>query len=90
MTQDNLTIDEVGDRAEAIYREQIRPKMQPEDKGKIVVVDIVSGDYELDADILEASDRMEERHPDAIMFAIRVGYKSVWEMRPAAFSPSIG
>ena len=40
----------------AIYREKIRPTLGPEHKGKIVVIDVKSGDYaiadrHLDADI---------------------------------------
>ena len=78
MAQRNLTLDEIGDRAEAIYRDRIRPLMEPGDKGKIVVIDILSGAYELDQDFLATSDRMQERHPDSVTFAIRVGYQSVW------------
>ena len=32
----------------AIYNEKIRDTLGPEDKGKVVVIDIYSGDYEID------------------------------------------
>ena len=31
----------------AIYREKIHPTLGPEHKGKIVVIDVKSGDYEI-------------------------------------------
>ena len=38
---------EVASRGDAIYREQIKPKVGYLEKGTFVVIDIESGDYEI-------------------------------------------
>ena len=40
---------EVSALGEAIYREKIRSRVEPQERGKFVVIDIETGDYELDA-----------------------------------------
>ena len=65
---------EVVRRGKEIYERDIRPKMTPADKGKMMAVDIVSGDYEMDAHERAARERLRTRHPDAVVFQMRVGY----------------
>lgn len=56
-----------------IYHEKIRPTLGPEYLGKVVVIDIHSGDYEIaDKDIV-ATNRLLRRRPDAYTWAERVG-----------------
>ena len=72
-----------GDTAvigQAIYNEKIREKMGPEDKGKLVVIDIYSGDYEVDYDDAAALFRLIGRRPDAFTWAVRVGYRTPYVM----------
>jgi hypothetical protein len=47
--------DEVARRGEAIFEQQIRPKIGREHHGKFVVVDIETGAYEIDDDDLAAT-----------------------------------
>ena len=65
---------EVESRGEAIYRERIRHLVEPHEKGKFVVIDIFSGDYEIDERDADASVRLLSRHPEALTWAVRVGY----------------
>ena len=44
--KDNADID-VAATGRAIYNEKIRDTLGPEDKGKVVVIDVNSGDYEI-------------------------------------------
>ena len=46
--------------------------------GKIVSIDVNSGDYEVDADLLTAGDRLLARHPDAAIWGERIGYDAVY------------
>ena len=39
---------DIAARGEAIYREQIQPQVESVPKGSFVVIDIESGDYEID------------------------------------------
>lgn len=64
----------IADRGRAIYAEQIRNKVEPAHRGKALVLDIESGDYEIDVDEDAACDRIEARRPDGVFYLIRVGY----------------
>jgi hypothetical protein len=69
--------EELGQRGEALYETQIRQQVETNNHGKIVAIDIESGDFEVDEDTLIASDRLLERHPDAQTWFIRIGHRGV-------------
>jgi len=66
--------EETARRGDEIYERVVAPRVGPEDKGKFVVIDIESGDYEVDRDELAASDRLLDRKPDAQLWLRRVGF----------------
>ena len=70
--------EERAEFAETIYREKIRPTLTEADIGKLVVIDVNSGEYEIDENDAEASRRLHERLPDAFGYCIRVGYSAVY------------
>lgn len=57
MPEPPLEPAEVARRAKAIYTERIQPLVTDEHHGKFIVVDAVSGEYEIAADHLEAAQR---------------------------------
>jgi hypothetical protein len=65
-----------------IYAERIRADVEavPANIGKIVLIDVDSGDYEVDADLLRAADRLRNRRPDGRFFAVRAGYNAVYTL----------
>ena len=77
--QDRVSLPhELEIRGEAIYRERIRHLLEPREKGKFVVIDVYSGDYEIDERDADASVRLLSRHPDAVTWAVRVGYPTAY------------
>jgi hypothetical protein len=64
-------------RGDAIYESEIRPGFKSADEGKFVAIDIESGLYELDHDELQACHRLRARVPEAQIWMVRVGYRSV-------------
>lgn len=54
-----------------------------------MVLDIESGDYEVDDEDLNASEKLLERRPDAVMFGLRVGEPSAYRIGagPRAVGP---
>ena len=87
MLFEGYTKKEVCDRGEKIYQEQIKPLVEPQEKGKFVVIDILSGDYEIDPEHLAASKRLRERRPDSVRYAGRVGYPSAYHFRSPFAAP---
>ena len=63
-----------------IYNERIRNKVEPIEQGKVVVIDVNSGDYEIDHDDAAALFRLLKRRPEAFTWAERVGSPAVHNM----------
>lgn len=61
-----------------IYEKSIRPKVEDDNKGKIVAIDVDSGDFELGETTLEAAERLYARRPDAQIWSERIGYPAVY------------
>lgn len=72
-------ISELGRRAEELYETKLRPQVETEENiGKIIVMDADSGDYEIgDETGIDASRRLQARHPGATLYALRIGYNTV-------------
>jgi len=67
------TNEELARLGDEIYERDVAPKMGPEDQGKVVVIEVESGDFEVDKDGIAADDRLRARHPDALFWFRRVG-----------------
>ena len=78
MPTKDCQLDAISELGEKIYRERIKSRLSPSEKGKIVFIDVLSGDYEVDADFITAADRLQARRPDAVGYAVRAGYKAVF------------
>lgn len=71
---------EVTALGEAIYQDRIKSLMEPTERGKFLVIDVESGDYEVDQDHLTASHRLRKRRPDAVTYALKVGYRAAYSL----------
>ena len=65
--------EETARRGDDIYEREIRPRLSPEDEGKFVLIDVESGEYEMDRDEVAASDRLLARRPNARVWMRQVG-----------------
>ena len=64
----------VVDRAYAIYDAKIRHLVEPEHRGEYLTLDVITGEYEIDADDMAANSRMLERYSPATLVTMRIGY----------------
>ena len=78
MAKPNLSDAEICARGETIYRERIRPTLTDSDIGKFVIIDINSGDYEIDDDDITGDLLLTQRRPDAFCYGRRVGYTAAY------------
>lgn len=69
--------EEFARRGDALYEQQIRPLVEEGNRGRIVAIDIETGEFELADDVLTAANRLYERIPDAQPWAVRIGYRAV-------------
>lgn len=71
----SLSDEEVARRAEALYENILRHQVETEENiGKMVIIDIGAGEYEIDGTGLEASRILRKKYPLAQLFGIRIGY----------------
>ncbi|MDA0839729.1 MAG: hypothetical protein O3B01_30690 [Planctomycetota bacterium] len=79
------SIQEHARRGNELYEQGILPKIdQIADQGKIVAIDIESGDFAVAEDVLEASEALLVRRPDAQTWFVRVGHQGVHNFGPNA------
>ena len=71
-----------SEKGRAIYDEKIRHIVEadPSQKGRVVVIDIYTGEYEIADSDGEALRRLLDRCPDAHTWAERVGYPAVYKI----------
>jgi len=74
MAHPRYTREEIISQGKALYQERIRQEVEPASTGQFLVVDVETGDYELGAESAEVVNRAREKHPDAPLFLMRVGY----------------
>jgi len=72
--------EEVAARGEMIYDEQIRSKVESQSKGKYLVLDIETGEYEIDQDDLTATKRILAKRPEAVLYGLRIGYPTAYRI----------
>ena len=60
----------------AMYKNDVLPHIPHVKNGMMVVLDIASGDYEIDFQAPEASHRLKQRRPDAVLHFERVGSRT--------------
>jgi hypothetical protein len=73
MTHSDYTDEEIARLGDEVYDRDIAPHLKEEDKGKYVLIDVVSGDYEIDRNEIAASQRLRVSRPDAQVWFRRVG-----------------
>ena len=74
MPHPRFTGDKIVERGQALYDQKIREKVEPQQNGKFLVLDIETGDYEIDVNSYAAYERAAATRPDAPFYLLRVGF----------------
>jgi hypothetical protein len=69
--------EEFARRGDEIYETQVRQQVEEGNQGKVVAIDIETGDFEVDRSEIAACDRLESRHLDAQIWIVRIGSRYV-------------
>lgn len=73
------SMEEFARRGDELFDRKVRPLVANCDENDFVVIDIESGEFEVDADEIAATDRLRTRVPNAQMWLRRVGSPSARE-----------
>ena len=74
MGRPSYNADEIAARGREIYERLLRHKLEPQQIGKFIVIDIESGEYEMDEDDLVATLRASRKNPGGVRYGMRIGY----------------
>jgi hypothetical protein len=82
MSHPRFSSAEVVQRGEELYEQGIRTQVETEPNiGKLVSIDIKTGDYEIGTDdSLDAPRRLHAKHPGAAVYTKRIGYNAVYAL----------
>jgi hypothetical protein len=64
--------EEIIRRGKVLYEQQLRPQVEVGNTGKVLVINVETGQYEIDADHRAASNRTA-KYPGAPLYATRIG-----------------
>jgi len=65
---------QIAQRGEELYESGIRALVEPARSGEFVVIDVDTGDYEVDPSEVVAVRRMMARRPEGPRYIKRIGY----------------
>ena len=71
---------EIGRRGQALYDQQLRAQVEDGNRAKVLILDVNTGDYEIDDEDLTASKRLLERRPEAVLFGVRIGHRAAYRL----------
>ena len=73
--------DDISRIGHEIYETQLRPKVETEENiGKLISIDINTGDYEIGDRPLSTIQRLQARRPEAEISTERIGYNAVYAL----------
>jgi hypothetical protein len=71
--------DRVSTIGHEIYETRLRPKVETDENiGKLISIDINTGDYEIGDKPLPTIKRLQARRPEAEIWTERIGYDAVY------------
>ena len=71
---------DVVQRGTELYEQHIKAQMEEDNRGKFLVINTETGEYEMDADDVLATKRAKSRFPEALLFSIRVGHAAAYRI----------
>jgi hypothetical protein len=79
MVPPNISDREIARRGRDLYDRTIRARVETvENIGRIISIDIDTGNYEIGEDLLDLSTRLQLKSPHAIIWAERIGFNAVY------------
>lgn len=70
--------EELARRGQELYESGIRQQVEAGNAGKIVAIDIETGEFEVAENVVPATNRLFERLSNAQPWIIRIGHRAVY------------
>ncbi|MCV3212400.1 hypothetical protein OGM63_02445 [Plectonema radiosum NIES-515] len=86
MSKPKLSDEEITQRGKELYDSSIRPRVEtPENIGKIISINVETGEYEIGDDLLVTSLKMRTKQADAALWSGRIGFNAVYAVGGTLF-----
>jgi predicted ATP-dependent Lon-type protease len=86
MSKPKLSDEEITQRGREIYNSSIRSQVEkPENIGKIVSINVETGEYEVGDDLLVTSLQLRVKQADAALWTERIGFNAVYAVGGTLF-----
>jgi hypothetical protein len=69
--------EDIAQRGHELYEATIRSRVEADNTGKIVAIDLATGDFVVAIDTLTAAKQLRIGHPEAQIFCLRIGHRAV-------------
>jgi hypothetical protein len=77
---ERLSGDEIERRGKELYERIVKPDLMLDDEGKFVAIDAESGDYVVDRDDFQATERLFQRRQDAQIWLMRANRETAYHI----------
>ena len=88
MRHPRVSSEEIVARGKKLYETELRNKVESGNIGRFLVVDVETGDYEIDDEDVRASLRLLDRNPGAAVFGIRIGHPVAYRIGSGFRAPA--
>lgn len=79
MAYPKLSGEEITQRGKALYDRNLRAQVETEENiGKIISINVETGEYEIGDDLISTSCRLQAKQADAPIWAGRIGFNAVY------------
>jgi hypothetical protein len=79
--------EHLAQQGQALYEAGIQQQVEAGNEGKIVAIDIETGAFMVDEDLVQATNRLFEQHPNAQPWVIRIGHRAVFHFGARSLKP---
>ena len=80
MPHPRYTTEEIVRHGQELYDQQLRAQVTAGNTGKFLVLDIETGEYEIDVDERSALKRAKARRPNAPLYILRIGHPTAYRL----------
>ncbi|RCJ37343.1 hypothetical protein A6770_14525 [Nostoc minutum NIES-26] len=86
MSYPKVSDEEITRRGRELYEKSVRAQVEtPENIGKIISINVETGEYEIGDDLVVTSLRLRAKQADAALWAERIGFNAVYAVGGTLF-----
>ena len=83
------TAEEVASLGDELYENRIRTEVEADSQGKVVAIDVMSGQYVIDETALQGCKRLLAKSSDAEIWCVRVGHRALYHIGARSLRESV-